>query len=332
VPVYLGLGHYNAAKCAEKKTNEETTKNNNWLSRLYWCVPVMIPPLLLVLACPFLYWFSTSAVRKDLQNLVLSYSGFFIANWIVLYILNPTSTPRREYRKLLGSYLQFDKEGVGTINFEPAMMLLMVATCGVMFRVIATGLNEGLSCDNAPNTIKPADIYMNLNRSISDVMVRFIGQSFLMWYYCAALIERTEEMLFRFCSVPRVQFVTIVLLALPCLQGVLRAALGKDFFTNIGSWKMLVRSREYKTVGQEQVIALNYVENYMRAAMGFLVNQVYPGIILFTIHAMIFHLSYLDLTKTLFSVAFITKLDDEPDDVAQIQLIGDENDKEGEAS
>jgi len=329
VPPLLGLGEYNAARCASAQ--KETTKNDNWLSRLYWCIPVMIPPLLLIAACPFLYWFSASAVRKDLHNLVLSYAGFFIANWVILYILNPASTPRKVIGTVFGSNLKYNKPGVGIINFEPAMMLLMVATCGVFFRVIATGRNEGLSCDSASATFKPADIYMNLNRSISDVMVRFIGQSFLMWYYCAALIEKTEEMLFRFCSVPRVQFVCIVLLALPCLQGVLRAALGKDFLTNIGSWKMLLNSREYKVAGQEKVMESSPIENYMRAAMGFLVNQVYPGMILFTIHAMIFHLSYLDLTKTLFSVAFITKLDDEPDDVAQIHVLGDESDKEGEA-
>lgn len=334
VPVWLGLGKHNETRCAESKKAEETSKNDNWLSRLYWCVPIMIPPLLLVSALPLLYWFSASAVRNDLQNGALSYAGFFIANWVMLYILNPESTPR----KVFGTNLKYEKDGVGTVNYEPALMLVMVATCGLIFRVIATGQNEGLSCDNASATFKPADIYMNLNRSISDVMVRFIGQSFLMWYYCAALIERTESMLFSFCSVPRVQFVCIVLVALPCLQGVLRAALGKDFLTNIGSWKMLVYSREYKVEQKKGVkswsdkLESSPIQNYMRAVMGFLVNQVYPGMILFTIHAMIFHLSYLDLTKTLFSVAFITKLDDEPDDVAQIHVIGDESDKEGEAS
>jgi hypothetical protein len=336
VPVMLGLGAYNEARCQEGKTKEETTKNDNWLSRLYWCVPVMFPPFILILTCPFLYLYSTAEVRKDLNNLVLSYAGFFIANWIILYLLNPESFPRRE----LGRHLKkTDPKGhIVGINGEPTMMLLMVATCGVIFRVVATahGEHEDASVsartENASATIKPADIYMNLNRSISDVMVRFIGQSFLMWYYCAALVERTDAMLFRFCSVPRVQFVCIVLLALPCLQGVLRAALGKDFLTNSGSWNMILESRAYKTVGKDKVTETSLIENYIRAAMGFLVNQVYPGIILFTIHAMIFHLSYLDLTKTLFSVAFITKLDDEPDDVAHIEIIVYDTDKEGESS
>lgn len=322
VPLMLGLGKFDATVCAEDKTHYDSDMIQEWYNRLRWVVPVMLPSFLLLLGCPFLYCLSSGSVRKEMGGFILSYAGFFMANWAMLAIMNQFAT----------HYLHIDLNslGMGNLNIAPFLMIFTVAIGGVIFRVVAAALNEGISCDHDSAIIKPTNVYMNLNRSICEVIMRFIGQQFLMWLYCAELEHMTEQLHLRFCAVPRVHFVCIILGALPCLQGVLRAALGKDFIANLGPWMKLSRSRGYKVVGEEQGRRTSRMEIYMRIMMGFVVNQVYQGILLFTIQTLCFQVSYLDFVKDLFAVAFITTLDDEGGDVTEIQTIGEEDDKEGE--
>jgi len=324
VPFMLGLGKFDATVCAHDKTHYDSDKIQAWYDRLRWVAPIMIPSLFLLLGCPFLYCLSSGSVRKDMGGFILSYAGFFIANWVMLAIMNMFAT--RNLHTDLGNL------GLGTINFAPFLMIFTVAAGGVIFRVVAAALYEEISCDHDSAIIKPTNVYMNLNRSICEVILRFFGQQFLMWLYCAELEHMTERLNLRFCAVPRVHFVCIILVALPCLQGVVRAALGKDFIANLGPWMKLSRSCGYIVVGEEQFRRTSRMEIYMRIMMGFVVNQVYQGILLFTIQTLCFQVSYLDFVKDLFAVAFITTLDDESGDVTEIHIIGEDDDKEGEAT
>jgi len=295
----------------------------------------MIPPIISIMSYPVIFYYSKPAAREDMGTLTRSYAGFFFANWATLFILREGIFVRMFAG--MGIQLKFDIEvyGMGhyTVHLGAVLMIFTVAVCGIIFRVVAMAQTDGISCEHPSAKIKPDNIYMNLNRPISQVIMKFTGQSFLMWMYCAYLQETTTTQLaFRSCSAARMQFVSIIMVVLPCLQGVFRDALGKEFFANVGPWMVLRRCRGYRDVDSEEQSAVTSIEIYNRLMMDFLVNQVYIGILLFTMHSLCFHASYIDLVTNLFAVAFITTLDDEADDVTEIIIIGDEDDKYGEST
>lgn len=333
VPVWLGLHTFDGKECAKDSSLNVKSKRNNWLSRLGWFFPVMIPPIIAILSYPVIYYYSKPAARADMGTLTRSYAGFFIANWAILFILKPGIFVTMFEKWGIKLFFDVEINGIGyTIHIGAMLMIFTVASCGIIFRVAALALSEGISCVHASATIKPDNIYMNLNRPISQVIMKFTGQSFLMWMYCAYLQDTaTQQLAFRSCSAARMQFVCIIMVVLPCLQGVFRDALGKEFIANLGQWMVLIRAREYEVAGEEQSV-ITRVEIYNRLMMDFLVNQVYLGILLFTMHSLCFHASYIDLVTNLFAVAFITTLDDEADDATDITIIGDEDDKDGEAA
>jgi len=87
----------------------------------------------------------------------------------------------------------------------------------------------------------------------------------------------------------------------------------------------LVRSRGYQLAGGKEVVT-SRIEMYNRLMMDFLVNQVYRGIIVFTMQSVCLFDMYLDLVLNVFAVGFITTLDEEGDDVTEFYIIGDEHD------
>jgi len=335
VPVWLGINTFNGTRCATDPTLNVKSKKNNWLSRLGWFLPVMVPPVIAILSCPVIYYYSKPAARADMGTLTRSYVGYFLANWAMLFVLKPGIFIRMFAKVGIDVYFDIDFNGIFyTVHFGAMLMIFTVATCSVIFRVIAIAMTDGMICDHVPAKFKPDNIYVNLNRPISEVIMKFTGQSFLMWMYCAYLQDMaTMQLSFRACSAARMQFVCIIMVVLPCLQGVFRDALGKEFLVNLGPRMALIRARGHRHVGGvEEESLITRVEIYNRLMMDFLVNQVYLGILLFTMHSLCFHASYIDLVTNLFAVAFITTLDDEAVDVTEVVIIGDGGDKFGDAT
>jgi len=380
VSYFLGFGRAeddNSTKCDEEHAMADQDKQNggsatvgNWLSRLYWNFPIMIPPFVVILSLPFMCCFSGSGskVHKDLGKFVFSYVGFFVANWAVLAIMTPGFFASRLSATLKADHaitfkrMSMKEEFKYSMDYESMLRILTVATGAVIFRavahmlgpqeakLIATQRQHGnpsrrsqaappvqqdgpTTAQDVPKTgptsvkdIMPGNIYMNLNRPLSQVLVKFTGQSFLMWMYCAFLSNMCETRLpYLKCSAARMQFTCIVLIALPVLQALIRADLGKEFFENQASWMALVRSREYK-LGPTLMVT-SRLEIYNRLMMDFLVNQVYRGVIVFTMHSVCLFETYLDLVLNVFALSFITKLDEETGDITAIHLLDDERDR-----
>jgi len=342
VPYFLGLPEFNGTVCEREKdkVKHDLVLHDNWLTRFYWCVPFLIVPLILNLA----YCFSSGAVLKAFGASMQTWCGFFIANWLTMILISP------KLMTALFPALKFDLKELrlssspASISFHPLLRILSVAAWGVIVRVVAAAHenpdilklfsslppDESVSRDHAAATFKPVSIYMNPKRSMDDVMMRFTGQSLLMMYYWAHL-EKSENDLDRAsCSVLRMQFICIVLAVVPFLQGVLRAAMGKEFVANAGLWMMLLRSRGYKVADEEEFTKTRRSEIRIRMVMGFVVNQVYNGMLLFTVHTLCFFDPFLNVIKTLFCVAIITKVSAE-DEAVEIHTTVDEIGKEGHA-
>jgi len=394
VPFWLGLGRFSEKKCAEEdNTNVNArghpTGHDNWLSRLFWNVPIMFPVFFVILSSPFMFYFSSSgsSLREDFEHLVFDYAGFFVANWAVFLIMTPgffiwmlkVDRLKFQQKHTMGGWFSFEY----AVDLECIFRIVAVATGTVLFRVVATVATAGeeerkakaaeeerkakateeerkakaaeeeaaaksfglesaagspqplepaagspatAGCDHTSiKKIKPSNIYMNMNRPLNQVIVKFTGQSFLMWMYCAFLQDKAETKVpYIGCTETRMQFTFIVLLFLPILQLVVQAGIGTEFIANRGRWMALARSREFQLAGGKPFVT-SRIEMFNRLMMDFCVNQVYRGIIVFTMQSVCLHDMYLDLVLNVFAVGFITTLDEEDGDVAEIYIIGDEN-------
>jgi hypothetical protein len=313
VPYWLGIGQYNAKHCADEPATLIAIKGKFQLpdesnKHMLRSVPVMIPPMVILSTLPCMYYLSSLAERKHLGNFIGTYIGFFIGNVIALRLLVPQD---------------------GLFNrWNDTALLLLVAIVGVFFRVIAVALTDRISCDLDSANIKPANVYMNMSRPISQVVPKFIGQSFLMWMYCAHLLDTAHgpKGSFLNCSVAKVQWTCVVMIALPCLQGIVGAGFGREFIARLGPWMALARSPRYKLAGGEQTVTVSLLAIYNRMMMDFLVNQVYRGIVTFTMYSACLFDAYLAFVLNVFAVAFITALDDEADDVSEYCIVCDGTD------
>ena len=104
----------------------------------------------------------------------------------------------------------------------------------------------------------------------------------------------------------------------------------ESFSSTEDAHQVAPQARGYK-VADEEFTNTCRSEMYIRMVMGFFVNQVYNGILLFTVHTLCFFDGYLNLIKTLFCVALITKVSQE-DEPIEIHTTAGEIGKEGDTS
>lgn len=142
----------------------------------------------------------------------------------------------------------------------------------------------------------------------------------------------------------------LVLFILPLLQGIVRSSLGNEFFGDIHLWKKIMASGSYKLTGSggsgtasrgissraplpvdkaETGVKVSLVSVKMRGFMACVVNQVYFGVLAYTIPFQFYNSNPADLVMNLLGVTFIAGLDDEPN-APEHEWIEQENDERDE--
>jgi hypothetical protein len=163
--------------------------------------------------------------------------------------------------------------------------------------------------------MKPDNVYLNVARPFVDVLLRFVAQSLLVWYYVSGIMPSILVL------DNRVMANVMRIVTIPFIQMQMRKGMGNVFFDELVVWRELLRSHRFKIKKTGDIKELSQMILRLRQLMSFVSNEVYYVYLVTTLlHLISTSEDPLDFVKDVFAVAFITTLDDESADASEIAV------------